>query len=305
MARIRTALTVSLISLTVVGMAIAAGTSMSASRSTATTATGAAALATSLAASAKTQALFDRTITATTLSRVGLGPEQLAAAGLTGEETELLIGRMMVHLSAHNSNGEIQQATRALNQGVARATRGPQPRRVQDAPLTPGNRPAGGSGDAPGGTPAATPPGSPDQPSSPSRPANPRPAPTPEPLPDLDNLRLNLTSKLDLAFSAALQGLPPFKSQRLVNMRANAKWELPLFFLVVAPDSRTPQEWLQVKASIAHVGSAAQRGWTPDSEVVARFNAAADASEVAEARNNLGSRLTEIKTAWDAILDPE
>jgi hypothetical protein len=296
MNRLRVALGISVATAALVGISLAAGTSLNAARLAGAAATS------SLVARERTEKFrvnqFDPKVTSSTLNRVGLGPKELAAAGLTGEETELLIGRMMVHLAAHNANNDIQNATRALNQGLARATRAPLPRRVRATPETPAN-PAPGQGEGPG-APDVGPGSGPG--------ASPAPTPTPpvaEPPPDVVALRLNLTSRLDLAFNASLQGLPPFKSQRLVNMRANAKWELPLPFLVVAPDSRSDEEWLAVKGAIAHVGSAAQRGWAPESDVLARFNAAADAPEVAEARNNLSSRLTEIKTAWDAILDPE
>lgn len=246
------------------GLAVATASSMTANREVAL----ASAMTMNAAAGANAPAAltqFDPGETSVMLSRLNLSPKHLAAAGLTVEETQLLIGRMMAHLAVHNSNGEIASATRALNQANARAARYPiQPRRRSATPTTP---------DAPAASP-----------------------------PNITEIRANLSSKLDLAFNDVLQELPASKSTKLANMRANAKWELPLHYLVVAPNSRTDEQWLKLKGAVAHVGTAAQQGFEADAVPLAIFNEANADAAVSGALSDMNSRLAEIKTAWRELL---
>lgn len=276
-----------------VGLAVATASTMSTNRELAL------ASAMSMKAVAATPAAmpaqFDPGETAVMLSRLNLSPKHLAAAGLTVEETQLVIGRMMAHLVAHNSNGEFAAATRALNQANARAARFPtQPRRRNATPTTPAN-PAPDSPGAPVDGPSAGDGGAAGQPAA---------GPAVAPPPNMPEIRANLNSKLDLAFNAVLQELPAAKSTKLANMRANAKWELPLHYLVVAPNSRTDEQWLKLKGAIAHVGTAAQQGFEPDAAPLAIFNEANADAAVSGALSDMNSRLAGIKAAWREVLGP-
>lgn len=214
--------------------------------------------------------VFDRGRTAVMLARVNITPKTMAAAGLSVLESQQVIGRMMIHLAAINSNGQIEAATRTAN--------------AADAPSLPTATPTA----AP--TPATSP--------TPAPPA----ADNPQTKPSAPQARASINGMLDLAFTFAVQELPASKQEQLVNLRQNARWELPLPFAVVPPSTRTDQEWLRLKAAIAHVGAAAQDNRQPSPGPLGVFNAADGDTRVSTARTNLAANLTGIQQAWDDLL---
>ncbi len=211
-------------------------------------------------------AVFDRNQTAVMLARVNITPKTMAAADLTVLESQQVIGRMMIHLAAINSNGQIQAATRTAN--------------TADAPSLPTAAP----------TPATSP--------TPAPPAT----DNPQTEPSAPQARASINGMLDLAFTFAVQELPASKQEQLVNLRQNARWELPLPFAVVPPSTRTDQEWLRLKAAIAHVGAAAQDNRQPSPGPLGVFNAADGDTRVSTARTKLAANLTGIQQAWDDLL---
>lgn len=105
---------------------------------------------------------------------------------------------------------------------------------------------------------------------------------------------------LDQAFEMSTITLEPALKQKLANMRANKNWGLPLPYLVVAPDARTPADWAKLRGALAHVSAAAKEDLTPKAAAVSIVSAADGAAEVVAAKADLANNLAAIKQAWDA-----
>jgi hypothetical protein len=105
---------------------------------------------------------------------------------------------------------------------------------------------------------------------------------------------------LDQAFTMSTITLEPGQKQKLANMQANKNWGLPLPYLVVAPDARTPADWAKLRGALAHVSAAAKQDLTPKAAAVAVVSAADSNPDVVAAKADLTSNLAAIKQAWDA-----
>jgi hypothetical protein len=111
---------------------------------------------------------------------------------------------------------------------------------------------------------------------------------------------IQLKQLLDQAFEISTVVLDSGLKSKLANMRANKTWGLPLPYLVVAPDARTPADWAKLRGALAHVSATAKEGLPAKPAAVAIVSSADGAADVIAAKADLANNLAAIKQAWDA-----
>ncbi|MBI5285617.1 MAG: hypothetical protein HY874_11035 [Chloroflexi bacterium] len=102
---------------------------------------------------------------------------------------------------------------------------------------------------------------------------------------------------LDQVFDAATTSLSTLQRTALINLRANAAWNLPPEFLVV---NRTQEDWVRLRDALANEKIARKLHDQPDASAQAQLANWRSHSAVAAARGGLDTSLAQIRTNWNA-----
>ena len=117
---------------------------------------------------------------------------------------------------------------------------------------------------------------------------------------DLTQAEADRQAVLDALFAAAIQDLAAGKQAILTQIRANQARNLPIEFLV---ESRTDQQWLDLKKALQHEKVCLQLELDLDPEIEAALATWRGKTAVSTAKANLDGNGASVTAAWDSAVD--